>query len=140
MNQPIFRTGAWRSLGLSVSGWCSSLRVRLLLTLIVVVFVAVGTVALLASRVTASELPRYVELDLQRNRHVIDALLAYYNQRRAVGDPQAIAREIRDIVGERVILTDDAGSVAGDSAGELVGRRLGCDALVAAVIVTTGRS
>jgi signal transduction histidine kinase len=129
-----------RSLRLSIGGWGASLRVRLLLTLIVVVFVAVGTVAALASRVTASELQRYVDLDLQRNRHVIDALLEYYHQHRTGGDPRSIAREMRVIVGERVLLTDDLGTVTGDSDGELVGRRLGCDALVAAVIVTAGRS
>ena len=129
-----------RSVRLSIRGWFASLRVRLLLTLIVVVFVSVGTVAALASRVTASELQRYVELDLQRNRHVIDALLEYYGQHQAGGDPQSIAREMRDIVGERVILTDDLGHVTGDSDGELAGEQLGCDALVAAVIVTTGRS
>src|SRR5262245_34798418 len=93
------------SLRLKLLAWCSSLRVRLLLTLIVVGFVAVGTVALLASRVTASELQRYVELDLQRNRHVIDALLEYYTQHQPDGDPRSIAREMGDIVGERVILT-----------------------------------
>jgi signal transduction histidine kinase len=129
-----------RSLRLSIRSWCSSLRVRLLLTLIVVVFVAVGTVALLASRVTANELQRYVELDLQRNRHVIDALLDYYTQHQPGSDPRSIAREMRDIVGERVLLTDDTGAVIGDSDGELIGRRLGCDALVAAVIVAAGRS
>src|SRR5262245_14775359 len=129
-----------RSVRLSIRGWFASLRVRLLLTLIVVVFVAVGTVAALASRVTASELQRYVELDLQRNRHVIDALLEYYGQHQDGGDPQSIAREMRDIVGERVILTDDLGHVTGDSDGELLGEQLGCDTLVAAVIVTTGRS
>jgi signal transduction histidine kinase len=124
----------------SIRGWFTSLRVRLLLTLIVVVFVAVGTVAVLASRVTASELQRYVELDLQRNRHVIDALLEYYAQHQAGGDPQLITREMRDIVGERVILTDDLGHVTGDSDGTLVGEQLGCDTLIAAVIITTGRS
>jgi signal transduction histidine kinase len=129
-----------RSLRLRILAWTSSLRVRLLLTMIVVVFVAVGTVAALASRVTASELQRYVDLDLQRNRHVIDALLEYYAQHRAGDDSASIARDMRDIVGERVLLTDDLGMVTGDSDGELVGNQLGCDALVAAVIVTAGRS
>ena len=129
-----------RSLRLRILAWGSSLRIRLLLTLIVVVFVAVGTVAALASRVTVSELQRYVDLDLQRNRHVIDALLEYYAQHQAGGDPGSIALQMRDIVGERVLLTDDLGTVTGDSDGELVGQNLGCDALVAAVIVTAGRS
>jgi signal transduction histidine kinase len=127
-------------LRLRLLAWTSSLRVRLLLTLIGVVFVAVGTVAALASRVTASELQRYVDLDQQRNRHVIDALLEYYAQHKGGGDPASIARDMRDIVGERVLLMDDSGMVTGDSDGELAGNLLGCDTPVAAVIVTAGRS
>jgi signal transduction histidine kinase len=118
----------------------NSLRVRLLLALIAVVVVAVGTVALLASRVTASELQRYVELDIRRNSNVIDALLAYYNQNHGAGDPSAMAQQMQAIVGERVVLTDSAGNVIGDSEQELVGQRLGCESLVSAVIVTAGRS
>src|SRR5689334_21586305 len=90
-----------------------SLRVRLLLTLIVVVFIAVGTVALLASRVTASELQRYVDLDTQRNRRVIDTLMAYYQQNQAA-EPRALASQMAQIFGERVLLTDGAGLVQAD--------------------------
>jgi len=117
-----------------------SLRFRLLLTLSIAVAIAVGTVALLASRITTSELQRYVELDMQRNRHVIDALLAYYNQNRGGGDARAMAHQMQQIVGERVILTDSAGNVTGDSDEQMVGQRLGCEMLVSAVIVTAGRS
>src|SRR6476661_4589533 len=85
-----------------------SLRFRLLLTLIVVVFVAVGTVALLASRVSASELQRYVDLDMQRNQRVMDTLLAYYQRNQRVADSPAMARQMAQIFGERVLLTDGA--------------------------------
>lgn len=117
-----------------------SLRVRLLLTLIVVVFVAVGTVALLASRVTASELQRFVSLDTQRNRRVIDTLIAYYRQGQGADNPAAMARRMAEIFGERVLLTDGDGRVLANSRGELAGQTLGCDAGVSAIVVALGRT
>jgi signal transduction histidine kinase len=115
-----------------------SLRVRLLLTLIVVVFVAVGTVALLASRVTASELQRYVDLDLQRNQRVIDTLAQFYRRERGGGDAQALARQMQQSFDERVILTDGAGRIQADSQNELVGQLLDCGAPIAEIIVSVG--
>ncbi len=117
-----------------------SLRVRLLLTLIVVVAVAVGTVALLASRVTASELQRYVELDMRRNQRVMDTLIAYYQQPHGGAERQALAQQMAQNFGERVILTDSAGIVRADSAEELIGRALGCDTPIPAIIITEGPS
>ena len=115
-----------------------SLRVRLLLTLIVVVFVAVGTVALLASRVSASELQRYVNLDLQRNQRVIDTLMRYY--RKGSADPTAMIQQLGQSFDERVLLIDGAGVVQADSQGELVGQALDCRASLAAIVVSLGRS
>jgi len=117
-----------------------SLRVRLLLTMIAVVAVAVGTVALLASRVTASELQRYVALDVQRNQRVMDTLIAYYQQRHDSAERQALAQQMAQNFGERVILTDGAGVVLADSAGQLSGQALGCDTTIPAIIITEGQS
>jgi signal transduction histidine kinase len=113
-----------------------SLRVRLLLTLIVVVFVAVGTVALLASRVSASELQRYVNLDLQRNQRVIDTLVRAYRQ--GPGDPTTMAQQLGQSFDERVLLVDGAGVVQADSQGELVGQSFDCAATLAAIVVSLG--
>lgn len=115
-----------------------SLRVRLLLTLIVVVFVAVGTVALLASRVSASELQRYVDLDLQRNQRVIETLMRYYRQ--GASDPAAMVQQLGQSFDERVLLVDGAGVVQADSQGELAGQALDCRASLAAIVVSLGRS
>ncbi|HJZ48461.1 MAG TPA: hypothetical protein VKE41_14890 [Roseiflexaceae bacterium] len=67
-----------------------SLRFRVLLTLIGVVLVVVGTVALFASRVTSQELRRYVMLDDERNRRLTDTLMTYYEQKKTSGNPQEL--------------------------------------------------
>jgi signal transduction histidine kinase len=115
-----------------------SLRFRLLLTLIGVVIVVVGTVALFASRVTSRELQRYVDLDMERNRRLTDTLMAYYGQSRDGSDPQSLVQQLAQETDERVIVTDGDGKVQADSQGRLVGQTLGCDQSPPAVIVTIG--
>jgi signal transduction histidine kinase len=117
-----------------------SLRVRLLVTLIVVVFIAVGTVALLASRVSSSELQRYVDLDMQRNRRVMDTLISYYKQNQGAVEPGAMAQQMEQVFGERVLLTDGDGRVLADSRQEFAEQTLDCNTSIAAVVITLGRS
>ncbi|HEX9440023.1 MAG TPA: HAMP domain-containing protein, partial [Roseiflexaceae bacterium] len=113
-----------------------SLRFRVLLTLIGVVLVVVGTVALLASRVTSQELRRYVMLDDERNRRLTDTLMTYYQQ--TSGNPQELVNQIGQQSGERVILTDGQGNVQADSEGQLVGQTLTCEQSIPAVIISIG--
>jgi signal transduction histidine kinase len=115
-----------------------SLRFRLLLTLIGVVLVAVGTVALFASRATSQELKRYVELDFERNQHLVSSVMSYYSQHIGSDDPQALAQKLAQTADERIILTDGSGTVRADSAEQLVGQSLSCDKPLPAVIVTIG--
>jgi signal transduction histidine kinase len=115
-----------------------SLRFRLLLTLIGVVVVVVGTVALFASRVTSRELQRYVELDIARNQRLTSNVMTYYARNRDSGDPQALMRQIAGEVDERVIVTDGAGTVLADSSEQFVGQTLGCEIAFPAVVVTIG--
>jgi len=115
-----------------------SLRFRLLLTLIGVVLVAVGTVALFASRVTSRELQRYVELDFERNQRVVSSVMRYYSQGTGAHDPQTLAQDLSQTVDERIILTDGSGKVQADTAGQVVGQTLNCDEPLPAVIVTIG--
>src|SRR3954465_2306051 len=104
-----------------------SLRLRLLLTLIGVVAVAVVTVALFASRVTSRELQRYVELDAGRNRRLTDTVMTYYRQNTDGGDPPALAQQMARETNERTILTNGAGVVLADSDGQLVGKTISCE-------------
>src|SRR5262245_41599371 len=115
-----------------------SLRFRVLLTLIGVVLVAVGTVALLASRVTSHELHRYVMLDDERNRRLTDTLMTYYELNKTSGNPEELVNQIGQESGERVILTDSEGVVQADSQGQLVGQTITCEQPIPAVIITIG--
>jgi signal transduction histidine kinase len=115
-----------------------SLRFRLLLTLIGVVVVVVGTVALFASRVSSRELQRYVELDAGRNRRLTDTLMTYYAQNTDGGDPHGLVLQIAHETDERTILTDGDGKVLADSDGLLVGRTISCEQSIPAVIISIG--
>jgi signal transduction histidine kinase len=115
-----------------------SLRLRLLLTLIGLVAVAVGTMALFASRVTSRELQRYVELDLERNQRVASSVMTYYAQHQGDGDPAALVQEMARVVDERLILTDKQGVVLADSGEQLVGQAIGCELALPAVIISVG--
>lgn len=115
----------------------ASLRVRLLLTLALVIAVSAGGVALLASRVSASELQRYVALDAERDRVMIEMVLAGYGPH-GLADPAGLAERMAAQIGERVVVVDGAGQVLADSGGELAGLTIACDMAVAAVTVTAG--
>jgi signal transduction histidine kinase len=86
------------------------LQYRLLALLVVVVAVALGTVALVARASTTSEFARYVE----DNRH----------------DMQAVAQQIAASTGDRLLVTGTQGRVILDSSGELIGQSLTPDQAV----------
>jgi signal transduction histidine kinase len=86
------------------------LQYRLLALLVVVVAVALGTVALVARASTTSEFARYVE----DNRH----------------DMQVVAQQIAASTGDRLLVTGTQGQVILDSSGELVGQNLTPDQAV----------
>src|SRR5262245_29477929 len=94
-----------------------SLRFRLLLTLIVVVVVAVGAVAVFASWRATSELQRFVERD-----RIMSALFQKYNEGQDLPTVQALAEQIEQTYGDRVILTDTAGRVIVDSERKQIGQ------------------
>src|SRR5215207_1773182 len=84
------------------------LQSRLLALLVLVVTVALGTVALVARASTTAEFQRYVE----------------HNRR----DMQSVAQQIAASTGERLLVRSLDGRVIIDSSGELVGQRLTTDA------------
>jgi signal transduction histidine kinase len=98
--------------------------------------VAVATVALLASRITTSELQRYVQRDLERNQRLLDTVFRYYNQHRDAADPQALVETLEQTINERVIVTDDYDTVVADSDKQLVGQPLHTAPALRAVIIS----
>jgi signal transduction histidine kinase len=117
-----------------------SLRVRLLLTLVLTVAVAVGTVALLASQVSASELQRFMQRDMERNQLLFDTLATSYDEGSGLKDAKQTVQRLSRELGERIVVVDDGGVVLADSAGQLVGATLPCDSQIAAMVVTVGAS
>jgi len=105
-----------------------SLRFRVLVALILVIVVAVGVVAFLASRATSGEFQRYVERGgMMRHQRFEMFLVRYYNQRRSWSGVQPLVEQIGQITGERVVLADAEGQIVADSANKLVGQTAGQD-------------
>jgi signal transduction histidine kinase len=116
-----------------------SLRFRLLCTLAIVVAITVGTMALLASQVSTSELQRYADLDLERRNMLLKRVLAFSNEYSGLQDTQMLAREIARDSGERVVIVGDPDTVLADSADILVGQSIGCADVQGALVVSIGQ-
>ena len=105
-----------------------SLRFRVLVALILVIVVAVGVVAFLASRATTGEFQRYVERGgTMRHQRFEMFLVGYYTQNRSWSGVQPLVEQIGQITGERVVLADEGGQIVADSANKLVGQTAGQD-------------
>jgi signal transduction histidine kinase len=85
----------------------TSLQVRMLALIVVVVAVALGTVAVVARASTSDEFSRYVDQSRQ--------------------EMQVVAREVAATTGERLVVTTTQGRVIMDSSGELVGSTLSAE-------------
>ncbi len=120
-----------------------SLRFRLLVVLMTIVMVVVGSVALFTSRVTVHEFQNYVDLDMkrnmERNRRLMETMQTYYNEHQDEDSPSK-AKNLAQILGERVIIADSRGQVLGDSSGVLQGKVLDWQTPVPAVVVISGQT
>ena len=100
-----------------------SLRFRVLVALIIVIVVAVGMVAFLASRATTGEFQRYVERGGTMLHQRFEMYLAgYYVRNRSWSGVQPLVEQIGQITGERTVLADGEGQVVADSANKLTGQ------------------
>lgn len=105
-----------------------SLRFRVLVALVLVVAVAVGIVAFLASRTTTGEFRRYVEhWGMMRDRRFEMFLAGHYMQNRSWSGVQPLVEQMGQITGERVVLADREGQIVADSAEKLVGQTVAQD-------------
>jgi signal transduction histidine kinase len=110
----------------------SSLRVRLWLTLVAAVTVAIGTVAVLASRTTTSEFRRSVQVILDypsysiENRiNAINKLLnSHRGERTMWADMQQLLEGMGRSSKARFVMADLEGNVKADSTGELAGGQI----------------
>lgn len=98
----------------------SSLRLRLILMFMLVVIVAIGTVALLASQATASNLQAYNQT--KNNQHIMTTLLTAYRQHVSQQALQALIDQLAHDSHQRLILLDPQRRVIADSDHKLIGQ------------------
>ena len=100
-----------------------SLRFRVLVALIVVIAVAVGMVAFLASRVTAGEFQSYVQRrGMMRHQQFEVFWAGYYVRTRSWAGVQPLVEQAGQITGERIVLANGEGQIVADSANKLIGQ------------------
>ncbi len=103
-----------------------SLRFRVLVALILVIVVAVGVVAFLASRVTIGEFERYVERGgMMRDQRFEVFWAEYYARTGSWFGVQPFVEQAGQITGERIVLADGEGQIVADSANKLIGQTVG---------------
>jgi signal transduction histidine kinase len=100
-----------------------SLRFRLLMVTILVVLIAVGVTAVVASRGTSDQFQRYVERGgFLRYRRFALALAGSYVVHQGWADVQPEVEQMSLISGQRVVVADAAGMIVGDSERDLIGK------------------
>ncbi|MCR4406989.1 MAG: ATP-binding protein [Anaerolineae bacterium] len=100
-----------------------SLRFRLLVVLILVVIVAVGGIALVSTQITTRTVQGYEDRrGMMRDRRFEGFLTMYYTRYGGWSGVQVELERMKQITGERVILTDRFGRIVADSEGELIGQ------------------
>ena len=100
-----------------------SLRVRLLLATILVVFVAVSVTAFVASRSAMGEFSRYVERGgSMRYRRFAPLLARSYLAHQGWDGIQPEIEQLAQFIGQRVVVADGLGKIVGDSERSLIGK------------------
>jgi len=100
-----------------------SLRFRVLVALILVIVVAVGIVAFLASQVTAGEFQSYVQQrGMMRHQQFEVFWAGYYVRTRSWAGVQPLVEQAGQMTGERIVLANGEGQIVADSANKLIGQ------------------
>jgi signal transduction histidine kinase len=105
-----------------------TLRFRLLVTLILVVTVTVGIIALASTQATTQMFARYEEHQGLAGLRCFELNLAQYHKYNSGWEGvQSEVERMQQATGKRIILADADGLVVGDSANKLVGQQVGED-------------
>lgn len=97
-----------------------SVRTRLLLTMAVVVLVALGTIALVATNSVQVEFQRYIDQDAERYQSLVGLVGTYSTQ--STSTTQLRLEAIAQNYGERILLADAGGEILADSEGAFAGQ------------------
>jgi signal transduction histidine kinase len=104
-----------------------SIRFRLFISFISVILVSIGTVYIFANQGAEEQIRQY-EVDSQQVRiSRMGHLLSRYYLEDGWTDIEPLIENMGTLYGQRIILTDSAGVVIGDSQGELVGEEFNSD-------------
>ena len=98
----------------------SSLRLRLILMFMLVVMVAVGTVALVASQATSHDLQIYSQA--KNDQQIISTLLAAYNHHQSQPVLQALTEQLARTWHRHILLLDPHNRVIADSDRKQIGQ------------------
>lgn len=99
-----------------------SLRVRLLFATILVVAIAIGVTAFVATRRTEGEFQRYVERRSPLDDRRLGYLLARFYEDYGWEGIQTEVVRLSQYVGKRVVVADAGGKILADSDGKLIGK------------------
>jgi signal transduction histidine kinase len=99
-----------------------SVRWRMFISFLLVIAVAVGTVAFFVSRTASGEIERYEERTDQLRSQRIEALLSgYYEEEHGWTGVQPLIERMGQLYGQRLVLTDAEGTVVADSQAMMMG-------------------
>jgi signal transduction histidine kinase len=105
-----------------------SLRLRVLVTLTLVVAVTVGGIALFSMLATSRMFYRYeADRGMTRHRRLENVLAWYYGENGSWSGVQAMVERLGHLSGEWVVLASEEGQIIADSGGELMGQPVGRD-------------
>jgi signal transduction histidine kinase len=105
-----------------------TLRFRLLVTLVLVVTVMVGIIALASTQTTTQMFTRYEQHQGLAGLRCFELHLAQYHKYNGGWEGvQSEVERIQQTTGKRIVLVDAGGLVVGDSAGKLIGQQVGED-------------
>ncbi|MFB6215887.1 MAG: ATP-binding protein [Candidatus Aenigmatarchaeota archaeon] len=103
----------------------SSLRLKLLASFFLVIAIAVGTIAYIASNSAINQFDRYVSRDqAERYQRLALTFSNYYRHMGSWEDVSDLTSKVSEMYSERIVLTDPSGVVLGDTASKLSGEKI----------------
>ncbi|MFB6291471.1 MAG: ATP-binding protein [Candidatus Bipolaricaulia bacterium] len=106
----------------------SSLRLKLLASFFLVIAIAVGTIAYIASNSAINQFDRYVSRDqAERYQRLALTFSNYYRYMGSWEDVSELTNKVSKMYSERIVLTGPSGEVIGDTASKLEGKKIASD-------------
>jgi signal transduction histidine kinase len=115
----------------------NSLRLRLILMFMLVVMVAVGTVALVASQATSNDLQIYSQA--KNDQQIISTLLAAYNHHQSQPALQAMTEQLARTWHRHILLLDPHNRVIADSDRKQIGQVIAISISTSALQISPGQ-